>query len=191
VGTITNANITRFGEGGTGYTGQNGAAAGLGGVIVCTSSTRPITGLYEGMEIYETDNDRLMAYDGSAWSEASTGLRTAVGSSTAMTTSFAVVTGATLSLPAGKWIVQAKGAEVQTGTAAQYDARIRNTTDSTDVDTITIFQTGAQRIPWSMMGPVTITATKTIRVEHMVGALNAAQTTDTTKLWAMPVLTSV
>lgn len=34
--------------------------------VVCTSSTRPGTP-FEGLEIYETDTDRIYIYDGSTW----------------------------------------------------------------------------------------------------------------------------
>lgn len=188
VTTIVNANITDLR---TSSTGQHRLTA-LGGVVVCTSTTRPTVGLWEGLVIYETDNDREMIYDGTGWFESSTGLRTAIGASSPMGASFSLVTGASLTVPAGRWVVQAKGTEVQTGTGAQYDVRIRNTTDSTDLDALSIYGgTGPQRLPWALMGALTITATKTIRVEHMVGSLSGAQTTDNTKLWAMPVLTSV
>lgn len=44
--------------------------AGVGGVIVCTSSTRPTAGtVVESQVIYETDTDKLLAYDGSSWNE--------------------------------------------------------------------------------------------------------------------------
>lgn len=38
----------------------------LGGVIICTSSTRP-SAAFEGMTIYETDTDRQLTYTGSVW----------------------------------------------------------------------------------------------------------------------------
>lgn len=38
-----------------------------GGVLPCTSATRPTTGLYEGLTIYETDTDRAYVYAGSDW----------------------------------------------------------------------------------------------------------------------------
>jgi hypothetical protein len=56
--TVTNANITD----------RRRRASALGGVVVCTSTTRPTTGLYEGLTIYETDTDRVLYYDGAAWS---------------------------------------------------------------------------------------------------------------------------
>lgn len=62
-GSVVNANITDLRSS---YTGQS-AAAGLGGVIVCTSATRPTVGLYEGLQAYETDTDRAIVYNGSAW----------------------------------------------------------------------------------------------------------------------------
>jgi hypothetical protein len=45
---------------------QAGQATALGGIVVCTSSTRPGSPT-EGMAIYETDTDRLLTYDGAAW----------------------------------------------------------------------------------------------------------------------------
>lgn len=55
---ITNAEITRLAP----------RAAALGGRTVCTSSSRPTgAALYEGLEIWETDTDRLLTYDGSGW----------------------------------------------------------------------------------------------------------------------------
>jgi hypothetical protein len=54
---VTNANITD----------RRAYAAALGGIVVCTSATRPAVGLYEGMPIYETDTDSLMVWTGAAW----------------------------------------------------------------------------------------------------------------------------
>ena len=54
---ITNANITD----------RRRRAVTLGGIVVCTSTTRPTTGLYEGLFIYETDTDRVLVYSGAAW----------------------------------------------------------------------------------------------------------------------------
>jgi hypothetical protein len=39
------------------------------GVQVCTSTTRPT--VYEGRVIYETDTNKVLVYDGAAWSEIS------------------------------------------------------------------------------------------------------------------------
>jgi hypothetical protein len=64
--TIVDANILDFRTGGTGYTGQNGGAALLGGTIICTSTTRPLVP-FEGMRIYELDTDQELVYSGSAW----------------------------------------------------------------------------------------------------------------------------
>lgn len=54
--TVTNANITDL----------RTRAYALGGVVVCTSTTRP-SSPYEGQVIYETDTDKVRAYNGSAW----------------------------------------------------------------------------------------------------------------------------
>lgn len=42
----------------------------VGGMTVCTSSTRPAN-VYDGFSIYETDKDRFMTWNGSAWVEPS------------------------------------------------------------------------------------------------------------------------
>lgn len=74
---ITNANITDLR---TQRAGQEGSAAALGGVIACTSTTRPAHAV--GRPIYETDTGRLLISDGSAW----TGVpRTGTGSGTIST----------------------------------------------------------------------------------------------------------
>lgn len=41
--------------------------AALGGTLVCTSSTRPATGLWDGQRIYETDTHEHFFYNGSVW----------------------------------------------------------------------------------------------------------------------------
>jgi hypothetical protein len=53
---ITNANITD----------RRRRAFTLGGIVVCTSTTRPTTP-YEGQIIYETDTDKVYSYDGTNW----------------------------------------------------------------------------------------------------------------------------
>ena len=40
----------------------------VGGLTVCTSSTRP-SNVYDGFAIYETDKDRLLVFDGTGWVE--------------------------------------------------------------------------------------------------------------------------
>jgi hypothetical protein len=56
---IVNANITD----------RRRRACALGGRVVCTSSSRPTTGLFEGLGIFETDTDKELTYDGAAWVE--------------------------------------------------------------------------------------------------------------------------
>lgn len=56
VSSILNAAITDFRR----------RAYGLGGTVVCTSSTRP-SSPFEGQLIYETDTDKVRCYNGSAW----------------------------------------------------------------------------------------------------------------------------
>lgn len=42
-------------------------AAALGGTVVCLSTTRPTTDLYEGLHIYETDTDKEWVWDNATW----------------------------------------------------------------------------------------------------------------------------
>lgn len=60
---ITNANITD----------RRRRASALGGVVVCTSNTRPTSGLYVGLAIFETDSKRLLYYNGTDWSPFTAG----------------------------------------------------------------------------------------------------------------------
>lgn len=56
--TVVNANITDL----------RTRAYALGGVAVCTSTTRPTgASLYAGLEIYETDTASVLIYDGTGW----------------------------------------------------------------------------------------------------------------------------
>jgi hypothetical protein len=65
---IVNANITDFRFGGTGYTGQNGSAVALGGVIYALSTFRPAAP-YAGMVIWQWDTKVLAVYNGATWDE--------------------------------------------------------------------------------------------------------------------------
>jgi hypothetical protein len=38
----------------------------VGNTIVCSSTTRP-SSPFEGQQIYETDTNRVLMYDGAAW----------------------------------------------------------------------------------------------------------------------------
>lgn len=59
---ITTANITD----------RRRTVAALGGVIVCTSTTRPTVNLWEGMTIFERDTNQMLIYSGSAWEHVAT-----------------------------------------------------------------------------------------------------------------------
>ena len=171
-------------------TTNQGIVSLKGGFRLCTSSTRPTTNLQPYQDfIIESDTGYLKVWDGASWLTLSAlnDVSVVTGSSTAMTTSFAAVTNTSISVPPGSWKIEAKGVAVQTGTAAQYDARIRNTTDNADIDTTIMFVAGPHRVPWSMFGTLENASTKTVRIEHMVGSLNATQTTDNAKLWITAV----
>lgn len=42
-------------------------AVGFEPIVICTDTTRPTTGLVEGQIIYETNTDRILSYNGTAW----------------------------------------------------------------------------------------------------------------------------
>lgn len=63
---IVNANIADLRSSYT--SAQYGRAAALGGVVVCTSTTRP-PAPYEGMPIYQTDTHTALRWNGSAWKD--------------------------------------------------------------------------------------------------------------------------
>jgi hypothetical protein len=164
---ITNANITDFRYGGTGYTGQNGASAALGGIIVCTSSTRPLSGLYPGLTIWQTDTKNVAVYNGSTWDVGGTrGIAATVGSYN-IPAGAATSTGVTVSLPAGTWQIHAKaeGANV-TGGAEQMTMELYNLTGAVILDTTRWFSgdAGAQRMTLACQCQVTLSATSTIQV---------------------------
>lgn len=70
VTSIVDANITdlrRTTSSPTLGVNQGQLATAQGGIAVCTSTTRPTDNLYDGLFIFETDTERLIKYDGSAW----------------------------------------------------------------------------------------------------------------------------
>ncbi len=65
---IGNAQITdlRFAGYSVNNNQDNGSLVYVGGTIVCTSAARP-QAPWEGMQIYETDTDRIYTHNGSGW----------------------------------------------------------------------------------------------------------------------------
>ena len=167
--TITNANLTRFAEGGTGYTGQNGAAATLGGTVVATSATRPTAGLYEGMVAYETDTNRLATYDGSAWGQFAAGFHSTVASY--VTTTGFVSTGASFSVPAGNWIFTGKceAANLAAAAGQTLSLQLFNSTGAAALDQCDTFFAAAalDRRCLTVAGFLTNSAAATIQLRGM------------------------
>ena len=156
-------------------------------VIVCTSGTRPASPV-EGMTIYETDTDRLACYDGASWAPVAAGYH-AVLSGWTVGTAFSALTGS-FSLPAGRWFVGAKGVfDFSTTTARTYDVELFNSTASTNLDTSTVSGSGLTigKIPWSLMAPVTLTASATIQARAKVSAVDGTQLIANGRIWASSV----
>lgn len=186
---ITNANLTRFAEGGTGYTGQNGAAAALGGVVVCTSGTRPTAGLYEGLVAYETDTNRVLFYDGASWNPWSQSYASYVA--TYNTTTSLASSGATFALPAGSWIICAKGEAANLAAAASQliQAQIWDSTGGAQLDTTSVFFGAAalDRRAWMCMAPLTNASAKTIQLRALSTTGGANYPISEVRLWATSV----
>lgn len=116
------------------------------GHIVCTSGTRP-TGIDEGTMIYQTDDDRVLVYNGSAWVTI-TPVSTWISASrqTTTSTSYVDLTGdLSTSIQTGTKALVTFGAELDTSAAAMYaylavDITGATTTAAADGNAITIGQ---------------------------------------------------
>lgn len=160
----------------------------LGGqLVVPTASMLPSVGLYNGLEAYVQDVKHNVSYNGTNWVELATARICTITNPYLLTTTWATVTGATLTLPPGSWVIYAKGNDVQTGTASQIDFRIQNTTDGTTVDIVSNFAATPHRLPYALEGAVTITATKTFALQAQIGALSSAPSTDNNTFFAVSV----
>jgi len=114
----------------------------------------------------------------------------ATGSGWTASTSFTAITSAQLVLPAGKWWVEGfMRFSTSTGTARSINGRIRNTTDGTDVDTGFVGHPATQdQGPTIVMaGEIDAAASKTVRLEALVSALDGVQNLSRAKIWAKPV----
>lgn len=99
-------------------------------------------------------------------------------------------TPASLSLPAGKWLIQAKGQfEFSTGTARTYEARLYDATGAAELDTVKANGTGVLdgTVPFALAVTVTLTAASTVRVENKVSAVDGSQLVVGVKIWATRV----
>ncbi len=138
--------VTAFVSGGTGYVGAGSGGTGEApaflrvskiveatqwpavttGSIICTSSTRPASP-FEGQKIYETDTDRELTYDGSAWVQTNS-----LGGWSTWTPQLYQNGNLTSTAPHARYtrigdtaIVQAKVSATQAGTAG-YQIEVRN-----------------------------------------------------------------
>lgn len=97
--------------------------SGVGGVTVCTSSTRPAN-VYDGFTIYETDRDRMMTWNGSAWVEPSKTIPSAFGAltsgnvTTSGATELAIVSAAAITADGSTPVVVRFAGWTQTGTVS-------------------------------------------------------------------------
>lgn len=82
-----------------------------GRIIQCTSSTRPATGLYSGLVIFETDTQRFLVWDAAAssWNRASVAALAGSTTFTALKTTNQAITANTLTTPAWDTVTAADG----------------------------------------------------------------------------------
>lgn len=154
-------------------------------VIVCTSGTRPSAPI-EGMIIYETDTDRLGAYNGTTWVPVAAALHEAPGGWTAGTAYSALTP--SLTLPAGNWVVQAKGHfAISTATARQYDVQLWNSTSGAELDAAGAKAGIDANMPWALMAPLATTASATVQVRAKTSAVDGTQLLVNVRLWAVGV----
>ena len=154
-------------------------------VVVCTSGTRPASPV-EGMVVYETDTDRLATYNGTTWVPAAAALHVQPGSWTAGTAYSALTP--SLVLPAGNWVVQAKGHfAVSTTTNRQYDVQLWNSTTSAELDAAGAKAGIDANMPWALMSPLSITASTTVQVRAKTSAVDGTQLVTNVRLWAVGV----
>jgi hypothetical protein len=104
----------------------------------------------------------------------------------AVTGTWSLVTGQSITLAPGKWLIQGKGNNNQ-GNASQVDLRIQNTTAGTTVDAASVFSPGAMRIGFSLTGAVNITTTSTFQLQ--TSSPSATGGVENAKIWATQVST--
>lgn len=175
--TITNANITD----------RRRRACGLSGIAVCSSTSRPAAP-YIGMTIFETDTTKLLLWTGTLWQELTSVYSSGAGSAWTAGTAYSD-TGPSITVPAGKWCVQAKGNfDHSTATVQSYSARLYNSTDAVELDAISV-NGGATnaREGFSLFGTLNIAASKVVKLQALTSAVSGAQLLGNLKLWATPV----
>ena len=162
----------------------------MGGVSTATSTTLPSilgVGSAHGDLAYATDLDSLYFRTASSWLPLGHARVVNLGSALNAASLSYVNLGGSLVLPAGRWLIHAKGATVSTVGNHQFDVQLYNETDATELDSINIFNGGPFRQSYSLMGWATLSASKTFRTRGRVTTVTGVQTVDFGKMWATPV----
>lgn len=185
--TVVTANITnlRTTTTGQGYAGLRGAYRR------CVAAARPSTNLQDYADfIIESDTGRQFVYDGTRYVPTGpTGLSTYQASYN--TTTSLASSGATLTLPPGRWFIQAKGEAANLAAAATqlFQMQLWNATGAAQLDTTSLFFGSAvlARQAWSCFAPFTNTANATIQLRAMSTTGGANYPIAETRLWATSV----
>lgn len=193
-GGATTATILRGQEGtsavahNAGVAWQHGETA-IDDIYICKSSTRPSTP-YVGMRAYEQDTVADIQWNGTIW-EYTNIVYSATGSAWTPNTAYADITSATLTLPAGVWMVQGKvGFDTSTAGNERYTARIFNNTTATDLDSGFVQALACQMwIP--LLAIVTLTSSNVVKLQAKTTTVGGAQGLQgNSKIWAVPMLSS-
>ena len=92
-------------------------------------------------------------------------------------------------LPAGKWVIQAKGNVVNTNGNVQKDVRLRDNTNGVTLDTIQAYSLNPYRIPYHLMGVInTPDASVTVSVEDTAASSAGTMVNQNIVLWGYRVL---
>lgn len=114
----------------------------------------------------------------------------ATGTGWTASTSFSDVTSAVLSLPAGKYEINAKGNfDFSTATVQSYDVELRDATNNVQLDLTQVYATTSGRLGWSLHSTLNVGGTTTVKVRALTSGLSGGQLCNNVKVWARPVLT--
>jgi hypothetical protein len=159
----------------------------LGGVSVVTSSTLPslLTG-GPGEVAYATDIDSLYVRTASTWTPMGH-VRVANPAPGGSIASLSYINLGSVSLPAGRWSILAKGMVFDPVGARQADLQLYNVTDAVELDVLSVYGQGPYRIGFTLMGTLTNTATKSVAMRGKVTSVGSAESVLSGKLYATAV----
>lgn len=159
------------------------------GVFVCTSSTHPSSPSV-GLHIYETNTNTELVWTGSLWQPINVIYNASSVSSWSLTANtYTDVVGISLTLPAGKWWVQAKfGVDTSTSAADRYTARLYDSTNAVDMDSGFVYASVNMGAFVPLASGISLAASAVIKLQAKPDVVQGAQFVQTagTRIWAIP-----